>query len=128
MRYCATCGSQLGPFKQSNAKYCSNACRQAAYRNDQVALARQALGVLSPPSEDLRLIASGDMNPGLAWQDRLAFLRLHYPTIWSTFGEDALAAAARPLPAGSCQWCWAYALAVRGNRKDLLLKASTTVA
>jgi hypothetical protein len=109
-------------------RYCSNACKQADYR-DRIPynrLADQALAVLRPPAESL--VAGGVMDPGFDWRDRVAFIRLHYPDVWSTFGEDVLAASARPMPSAACRWCWAFATARVGNRKSVLTRAMVSTA
>jgi hypothetical protein len=93
-----------------------------AHRHPTVRLADDALDILKPTV----VLSGGFMDPGIDWRDRLKFLRVQYPTIWKTFGEDALTAAAQPLPMGQCRWCWSWALAVPGNRRKLLAKAMVT--
>jgi hypothetical protein len=124
MRICLNCGRKLEPNSHPRRRYCSDRCKMVAHRDPSVRMADEALEVLKPSQE--MLVAGGFMDPGIHWHDRLGFLKLHYPTIWQTFGEDALSAAAQPLPAGTCRWCWSWALAVPGNRRKLLAKAMVT--
>jgi hypothetical protein len=109
-------------------RYCSNACKQADYR-DRIPynrLADLALTVLRPPADSL--VAGGDMSPGFDWRDRVAFIRTYYLEVWSMFGEDVLAASARPMPLATCRWCWAFATARVGNRKATLTRAVVSTA
>jgi hypothetical protein len=84
------------------------------------------LAVLRPPAESL--VAGGVMDPGFDWRDRIAFIRLYYSDVWSTFGEDVLAASTRSMPATMCRWCWAFATAGRNNRTSVLTRPMVTMA
>ncbi len=119
MRACLNCHEPLDPGSHPRRRYCSDRCKLAAHRDPTVRMADQALEILQPKT----VLAGGFMDPGVHWRDRLSFLRTHYPTVWDAFGEDALTAAAQPLPAGTCRWCWSWALAMPGNRRQLLAKA-----
>jgi hypothetical protein len=122
MRTCAQCHEPLASDSHPRRRYCSDRCKLAAHRDPTVRLADDALDLLKP----VVVLAGGVMDPGIGWRDRLDFLKLHYPVILRTFGEDVLQATAQPLPAGTCRWCWSWALAVPGNRRKLLAKAMTT--
>jgi hypothetical protein len=125
MTRCLRCGQMLSSRQE---RYCSNACKQADYR-DRIPfnrLADQALAVLRPPAKSL--VAGGIMDPGFDWRDRVAYIKTYYPAVWSTFGEDVLDASARPMPAAACRWCWAFATARVGNRKSVLTRAMVSTA
>jgi hypothetical protein len=77
------------------------------FRKNKVIRAETARELLAEP---VGLTASlGDDPMGDTWQDRVAWVAEHNPTIVQSFGMAVLTASARPLPAGSDRWLYALA-------------------
>jgi len=72
MGTCASCGTEFAPLP-SRARYCSNACRQRAYRQRS---AGTSTVVTELPAHDGVLLASGPLEDGLLPPDTAVWLRL----------------------------------------------------
>lgn len=127
---CKFCGGSLR-WRQTGAVFCSDACKQANYRQDQVAQAEHVIKMLSPDpvSDSARFnwdaITAGPGPRGTTWQSRLAYTLRHDPIALATFGESSIRAAAAPLSRGAACCRWALARRAAHVHRDKMPVASS---
>jgi hypothetical protein len=137
--HCERCGRRFpGPWAtRSNKRWCSNACKQAAWRDDRVARAREVLPWLAPgysgkitgaAGVHLRdeILAGGErwagelnakINGKAPWTARVEQLKERRRDLYEIFGPAVLAASAMPLSSNCCRFCVAVEDArVHGTR------------
>jgi hypothetical protein len=113
MTTCAQCGKTFGNLtrvvKSNGYEFCSHTCRVAAYRDNQIALAQEAVELLAAPAapaniRQLQAMAEAVDLRGSMWRERLNYVLKYRPRIVEVYGPGVLLAAAAPFSAGTCRW------------------------
>jgi hypothetical protein len=129
---CLHCGRALPALARRDARYCSSACRSAAFRSDRRRLASELLDILTGKTPPVRWTEHSVVDHPTAqmqdqerqrvkrfaeqltaslnsdgWRWRLNQVLDHRTDMLDAFGRDVLTAAATPVPDGCCRVCLA---------------------